>query len=309
MKKIFCVTLSCMFIFLSACSKTSEGETEEKLSEEFTYEQTSELIDNSGQKYYNVNSWVRKPELDFHDTQNNLIEAYCPNQDFERGIYSLLDSLNNKAVIINVPNGTKKIEDYASHGMSIGKNGKLPIIQNDEIVDYYNNMDFAIMSGLLYGVIGESTSFEFDPDNYRTIISNHTRCRCDVLPFSAALYEDFFECDMSFQLDIYGVSKEYFNDKLGTYTYSPTQYEEYCKGIEEDYKSFDHLSSYNLDESGVYYIDFTQYNDAYEDYYIVATDTSEENFTYFIYGSGGYIVEDENAYQKWREDNKDKFIN
>lgn len=96
---------------------------------------------------------------------------------------------------------------------------------------------------------------------------------------------------------------------MGTYTYSWTQYEEYCKGIEEDYKSFDHLSSYNLDESGVYYIDFTQYNDAYEDYYIVATDTSEENITYFIYGSGGYIVEDENAYQKWREDNKDKFIN
>ncbi|SEF78140.1 hypothetical protein [Lachnospira multipara] len=310
MNKIFCITLSCMFIFLSACSKTSEGETEEKLSEEFTYEQTSELIDNSGQKYYNVNSWVRITELDFYNTQNNLIEAYYPNQYFESGVDSLLDSFDNKPVIINVPNGTKKKEEYASHGVLFAKNGKLPIIQNDEIVDYYNNnSDFAIMSGILYGVNGESTSFELNPDNYKTKITNHTRCRCDVLPFSAALYEDFFECDMSFQLDIYGVSKEYFNDKLGTYTYSSTQYEEYCKGIEEDYKSFDHLSSYNLDESGVYYIDFTQYNDAYEDYYIVAKDTSEENFTYFIYGSGGYIVEDENAYQKWKEDNKDKFIN
>ena len=310
MKKILCTTLSLMLMFLSACNKTSESETEEKLSEEFTYEQTSELIDNSGQKYYNVNSWVRIPELDFYNTQNNLIEAYYPNQYFERGVDSLLDSFDNKPVIINVPNGTKKKEEYASHGVLFVKNGKLPIIQNDEIVDYYNNnLDFAIMSGLLYGVIGESTSFEFNPDNYRTIITNHTRCRCDVLSFSAALYEDFFECDMSFQLDIYGVSKEYFNDKLGTYTYSGTQYEEYCKGIEEDYKSFDHLSSYNLDESGVYYIDFTQYNDAYEDYYLVMTDKSVDNITYNIYGSGGYIMEDENAYQKWREDNKDKFIN
>ncbi|WP_027437818.1 hypothetical protein [Lachnospira multipara] len=309
MKKILCTTLSLMLLFLTACSKTSESETEEKLSEEFTYEQTSELIDNSGQKYYNVNSWVRIPELDFHDTQNNLIEAYFPNQYFESGVDSLLDSFDNKPVIINVPNGTKKKEEYASQGVLFVKNGKLPIIQNDEIVDYYNNMNSAIMSCILYGVVGESTSFEFNPDNYRTIITNHTRCRCDVLPFSAALYEDFFECDMSFQLDIYGVSKEYFNDKLGTYTYSSIQYEEYCKGIEEDYKSFDHLSSYNLDESGVYYIDFTQYNDAYEDYYLVMTDKSVDNITYNIYGSGGYIVEDENAYQKWREDNKDKFIN
>lgn len=309
MKKIFCVTLSCMFIFLSACSKTSEGETEEKLSEEFTYEQTSELIDTSGQKYYNVNSWVRKPELDFHDTQNNLIEAYYPNQDFESGIDTILDEINSVNVSIKTPIGTDMIKDYSCDGLFFCKNSKIPIIQNNEIIDYYY-IDFeAISSGLLYGDVSKDSSSVFDPDNYMTNIINHTRCRCDVLPFSAALYEDFFECDMSFQLDIYGVSKEYFNDKLGTYTYSWTQYEEYCKGIEEDYKSFDHLSSYNLDESGVYYIDFTQYNDAYEDYYIVATDTSEENFTYFICGSGGYIVEDENAYQKWREDNKDKFIN
>ncbi|WP_027432274.1 hypothetical protein [Lachnospira multipara] len=309
MKKILCTTLSLMLMFLTACSKTSESETEEKLSEEFTYEQTSELIDTSGQKYYNVNSWVRKPELDFYNKQNNMIEAYYPNQYFESGVYSILDSLDNKGMIINVPNGTKKIENYDSHGMSFGKNSKIPIIQNNEIIDYYYIDNEAISSGLLYGDVSKDSPSVFDPDNYMTNIINHTRCRCDVLPFSAALYEDFFECDMSFQLDIYGVSKEYFNDKLGTYTYSWAQYEEYCKGIEEDYKSFDHLSSYNLDESGVYYIDFTQYNDTYEDYYIVVTDTSEENFTYFIYGQKGYMVNDANAYQKWKEDNKDKFIN
>lgn len=309
MKKIFCVTLSCMFIFLSACNKTSEGETEEKLSEEFTYEQTSELIDTSGQKYYNVNSWVRKSELDFHDTHNNLIEVYYPNQDFESGINTILDEINSVNVSVKTPIGTDMIKDYSCGELFFFKSSKIPIIQNNEIIDYYY-IDFeAISSGLLYGDVSKDSPSVFDPDNYRTIISNHTRCRCDVLPFSAALYEDFFECNMSFQFDIYGVSKEYFNDKLGTYTYSLIQYEEYYKGIEEDYKSFDHLSSYNLDESGVYYIDFTQYNDVYEDYYIVVTDTSEENITYLLDGHNGYKVNDANAYQKWKEDNKDKFIN
>lgn len=309
MKKIFCVTLSCMFIFLSACSKTNEGETEEKLSEEITYEQKSELIDTSGQKYYNVNSWVRKSELDFHDTLNNLIEAYYPNQDFESGIYTILDEINSVNVSIKAPIGTNKIKDYSCNGLFFFKSSKIPIIQNNEIIDYYYIDKEAISSGLLYGDVSKDSPSVFDPDNNMINIINHTRCRCDVLPFSAALYEDFFECDMSFQLDIYGVSKEYFNDKLGTYTYSSTQYDKYCKGIEVAYKSFDHLSSYNLDESGVYYIDFTQYNNEYEDYYIVVTDTSEENFTYLLDGQNGYMVNDANAYQKWKEDNKDKFIN
>ena len=100
-------------MFLSACSKTSESETEEKLSEEFTYEQTSELIDTSGQKYYNVNSWVRKPELDFYNKQNNRIEAYYPNQDFESGINTILDEINSVNVSIKTPIGTDMIKDYS----------------------------------------------------------------------------------------------------------------------------------------------------------------------------------------------------
>ena len=99
---------------------------------------------------------------------------------------------------------------------------------------------------------------------------------CDVLAFSAALYEEFFGNDIVVEMEVYGITYDYYNQTMGTYDYSSEQYDEYEKTVENDYSEFDKLISYTIENSGVYYIDFTEFdNDKYEDYYCVLTNKSE----------------------------------
>ena len=80
---------------------------------------------------------------------------------------------------------------------------------------------------------------------------------------------------------------------------------------ENNYSDCDKLASREIDKSGVYYMDYSEYNkdNRYKQLFIVAEfDEMPVDYAVVINDAMNYNISNSQDYAKWKEDNKDKFI-
>ncbi len=140
-----------------------------------------------------------------------------------------------------------------------------------------------------------------------------TMADVDVAAYSFALYEDFKDYGGPVcTVEVYGIPQSLFKEKLGKKFYSKKFFDFYDKLEKDNLESCELLATKKITETGVYYIDYSEFSKkAQYGNYIVKYTFSEKpryNWVYTI-NVGRYNINDEAKYTSWKKEHADMFIN
>lgn len=135
----------------------------------------------------------------------------------------------------------------------------------------------------------------------------------DVQAVSFALYESFYETIPDLTVNVYGISYSTWNKYMPEDdVYSFNDNKAMMSALaENNYSDCDKLASKEIDKSGVYYMDYSEYNkdNKYKQLFIVAEfDDMPVDYAVVINDAMNYNISKTEDYAKWKENNKDKFI-
>ena len=297
-------TLICLafLLLLSGCDNKNEQVSDEKISVPETLEQISSTNGKTTRDYGNKNMlegfWVKE-----NVSGGDKWYKYIPMLPEKlAGIYDFEDGELNKSmksyITYNCPEGTKdsKIEAAGTYSgyytiPQLGLNANPKDEESEEL-----------------GVMRSTTSFAFGQgdDNQNTLFSYDVGC------ITFALYKELYKDFPKIKMQIYGATEEQMTKELGDLsTWSSTDYSEYIKKCKEnDYKDFKLLSEKEITDSGIFYIDYHSMSEEYNymQYFIVLRFSESAACGYYMNGQCTYNIEDVQAYNIWKQENKGKYI-
>ena len=311
MKKIILVIVALIFMFtVSACSGKKDVVSDESsdllAKPEVTQASTKESESVNG------NSGTDETRK-YEKIQYGEDEIYFPiikESDKIRGVQYLYDAYyaENMDVYksINRPDGTSSVEGNMQLSCCAGALPDFAVI-TDEMIDTKNELIKKRVSEAYTRTTEGGAYNRAQKAKYQ--INNNV----DVQAVSFALYESFYETIPNLTVNVYGISSSTWNKYLPEDDiYSYNDFTDMMSALaENNYSDCDKLASREIDKSGVYYMDYSEYNkdNRYKQLLIVAEfDEMPVDYAVVINDAMNYNISKREDYAKWKENNKDKFI-
>lgn len=314
-KKRNCAVFLLVICCLSGCGKNSQPVEDEILTEP-EYETRSVVQENKTVQVYD--GWER---MDSPFKDDGVLYVYYPHVENKiKGVSYIEDSYDlhfdfEAFKNINCPVGCKSIKHKAEGcesqwnfqpelegAFTEGKN-------NNPLIDIREG---EILSGLGNNIVNNVLD--------ETAVDEYEILRQDVQAVSFAIYEDFFESIPELTVKLYGISVTLWEEELGnTMKFSSKQSREfkkkYCGTYENQYQDnnldkFDLLAEKKIEKTGVYYIDYKDLHEKgeYAQILIVLNFDKEMPYIYRMCGDGIYEISDKAAYDEWKKNHMDYFI-
>ena len=259
----------------------------------------------------------------YEKIQYGIYEIYFPiikESDKIRGVQYLYDACfesDSKNLrmyqSINRPDGTSSVEGNMQLSCCAGALPDFAVI-TDEMINKRNEM-IDTKNELIKKRVSEAYTRTTEGRAYNRAqktkyqINNNV----DVQAVSFALYESFYETIPNLTVNVYGISSSTWNKYLlEDDIYSYNDFTDMMSALaENNYSDCDKLASREIDKSGVYYMDYSEYNkdNRYKQLLIVAEfDEMPVDYAVVINDAMNYNISKPEDYAKWKENNKDKFI-
>ena len=263
----------------------------------------------------------------YEKIQYGIYELYFPiikESDKIRGVEYLYDAYFAENVnvhkSINRPEGTSSVEGNTQLSCCAAALPEFAVdseekqITRDEMAESKNELIKTRVASA-YRESDEETnvSYERDEEADRNKKMKHEFKHVDVQAVSFALYESFYETIPNLTVNVYGISSSTWNKYLlEDDIYSYNDFTDMMSALaENNYSDCDKLASREIDKSGVYYMDYSEYNkdNRYKQLLIVAEfDEMPVDYAVVINDAMNYNISKPEDYAKWKENNKDKFI-
>ena len=221
---------------------------------------------------------------------------------------------------INRPEGTSSVEGNTQLSCCAAALPEFAVdseekqITRDEMAESKNELIKTRVASA-YRESDEETnvSYERDEEADRNKKMKHEFKHVDVQAVSFALYESFYETIPNLTVNVYGMSYSTWNKYMPEDdVYSINDTKAMMSALaENNYSDCDKLASRKIDKSGVYYMDYSEYNkdNRYKQLFIVAEfDEMPVDYAVAINDDMNYNISNPQDYAKWKENNKDKFI-
>ena len=221
---------------------------------------------------------------------------------------------------INRPEGTSSVEGNtklsccAAAFPEFAVDSEVKQITRDEMAESKNELiKTRVASSYRESDEETNVSYERDEEADRNKKMKHEFKHVDVQAVSFALYESFYETIPNLTVNVYGMSYSTWNKYMPEDdVYSINDTKAMMSALaENNYSDCDKLASRKIDKSGVYYMDYSEYNkdNRYKQLFIVAEfDEMPVDYAVAINDDMNYNISNSQDYAKWKEDNKDKFI-
>ena len=257
----------------------------------------------------------------YEKIQYGIYELYFPiikESDKIRGVEYLYDAYFAENVnvhkSINRPEGTSSVEGNTQLSCCAAAFPEFAVdseekqITRDEMAESKNELIKTRVASA-YRESDEETNISYE----RNKKMKHEFKHVDVQAVSFALYESFYETIPNLTVNVYGMSYSTWNKYMpedDVYSINDTK-AMMTALAENNYSDCDKLASRKIDKSGVYYMDYSEYNkdNIYKQLFIVAEfDEMPIDYAVAINDDMNYNISNSQDYAKWKEDNKDKFI-
>ena len=262
----------------------------------------------------------------YEKIQYGIYEIYFPiikESDKIRGVqylydaYFEIDSKNLRMYqSINRPDGTSSVEGNmqlsccAAAFPEFAVDSEEKEITRDGMAESKNEL---IKTRVARAYREENEGYARDEEADRNKKMKNEFKHVDVQAVSFALYESFYETIPNLTVNVYGMSYSTWNKYMpedDVYSYNDS--EAMMSALaENNYSDCDKLASREIDKSGVYYMDYSEYNkdNRYKQLFIVAEfDEMPVDYAVVINDAMNYNISKPEDYAKWKENNKDKFI-
>ena len=308
MKKILFITASLLsWICLLSCGSKKEAENEEMTEPEYETSSVTAAVLETEDKV--VDGWLIMPR-EFDGKTEYIYAPYIENKI--KGVSYWDDIYDNSFDIyafmrINTPDGCEFIKPKAMRG-EVECSYQPNLGYNDydaEREERKNELQYVIEGNTIYGDTSEIVASN---EQEKNVLIEH-----DVWVMSCALYEDFFEKIPGLTVKVYGIERDYWESRLGSdVTYSRNAYDEMLETAQENnFADFKLLASKQVSETGVYYIDYRDFEaegDFVEHIIVLEFDKAQE-YTFYVLSPSGYNISDEQKYNEWKQNNRESFIN
>lgn len=189
-------------------------------------------------------------------------------------------------------------------------------INRPEGTEYTDVVDFGIAYFGFVGTTGKCNSlFRWDLCNNLSFEKNRYEVKkgCDVGCITVALYEDVYEIIPKVTIQIYGMKPDIklFNEKYTDEDAARAELQKLYANFEnDDFSAGVLLDEMSVPGTGVYYIDYTELNKIgkYEQYICVVRFSESMDYSYLINGAGTYYITDRAAFEQWKNEHKDQFL-
>lgn len=306
MKKIIIGGIFTIGLLISGCggnSTGSEAVSTETMTEPM-YETHNIITDESDSQKETKDGYL---EIKVSDVKIYVpyIENKIPGVAYLEDNYEyaneskLLDSYRR----INKPDGTSESILKAGHEMNFAH------IPAPEVADYEEfSHDTSCMSQAFSDYANTNSE---SPEG--GLVQKYEMATYDIQAISVCLYEDFYESVPQLTISVYGITDELWNKYLGSEDYysSNQKADMFADLKKSNYEQCDKIAEKKISESGIYYMDFTEYNQIkdYKQYIVVCNmDEYDSEYGFFIKSAFNYDISDINVYNKWKDDNKNKYI-
>ena len=259
----------------------------------------------------------------YEKIQYGIYELYFPiikESDKIRGVEYLYDAYFAENVnvhkSINRPEGTSSVEGNTQLSCCAAALPEFAVdseekqITRDEMAESKNEL-IKTRVAEAYREVNEGYAIDEEPDRNKKMKNEFKHV--DVQAVSFALYESFYETIPNLTVNVYGMSYSTWNKYMpedDVYSYNDSK-AMMSALAENNYSDCDKLASREIDKSGVYYMDYSEYNkdNRYKQLFIVAEfDEMPVDYAVAINDDMNYNISKPEDYAKWKENNKDKFI-
>lgn len=308
MRKILFIAASLLSsVCLLSCGSRKEAENEEMTEPEYETSSVTAAVLETEDKV--VDGWLIMPRK-FDGKTEYIYAPYIENKikgvSYWDDIYD--DSFDLYAFMrVNTPEGCEFIKPKAMGG-EVECSYQPNLGYNDydaEREERKNELQYVIEGNTIYGDTSEIVASN---EQEKHVLIDH-----DVWVMSCALYEDFFEEIPGLTVKVYGIEREYWESRLGSdMTYLRNAYDEMFETAQENnFEDFKLLASKQVSETGVYYIDYRDFEaegDFVEHIIVLEFDKAQE-YTFYVLSPSGYNISDEQKYNEWKQSNRESFIN
>lgn len=308
MRKILFIAASLLSsVCLISCGSKKEAENEEMTEPEYETSSVTAAVLETEDKV--VDGWLIMPRK-FDGKTEYIYAPYIENKikgvSYWDDIYD--DSFDLYAFMrVNTPEGCEFIKPKAMGG-EVECSYQPNLGYNDydaEREERKNELQYVIEGNTIYGDTSEIVASN---EQEKHVLIDH-----DVWVMSCALYEDFFEEIPGLTVKVYGIEREYWESRLGSdMTYLRNAYDEMFETAQENnFEDFKLLASKQVSETGVYYIDYRDFEaegDFVEHIIVLEFDKAQE-YTFYVLSPSGYNISDEQKYNEWKQSNRESFIN
>ncbi len=319
-KLLLTMTLLGTVFTVSACSGNKDVVSDES-SELLAKPEVTQAATKEGESF-NDNSETDETGK-YEKIQYGIYELYFPiikESDKIRGVQYLYDAYyaENMDVYksINRPDGTSSVEGnmqlscYAAPFPEFAVDSEEKQITRDEMAESKKEL-IKTRVAEAYREENEGYARDEEPDINKKIKNEFKHV--DVQAVSFALYESFYETIPNLTVNVYGMSYSTWNKYMPEDdVYSINDSKAMMSALaENNYSDCDKLASREIDKSGVYYMDYSEYNkdNRYKQLFIVAEfDEMPVDYAVAINDDMNYNISKPEDYAKWKENNKDKFI-
>ena len=323
-KLLLTMTLLGTVFTVSACSGNKDVVSDES-SELLAKPEVTQAATKEGENF-NDNSETDETGK-YEKIQYGIYELYFPiikESDKIRGVEYLYDAYFAENVnvhkSINRPEGTSSVEGNTQLSCCAAAFPEFAVdseekqITRDEMAESKNEL-IKTRVARAYRESDEETnvSYERDEEPDRNKKMKNEFKHVDVQAVSFALYESFYETIPNLTVNVYGMSYSTWNKYMPEDdVYSINDSKAMMTALaENNYSDCDKLASRKIDKSGVYYMDYSEYNkdNRYKQLFIVAEfDEMPIDYAVAINDDMNYNISNSQDYAKWKENNKDKFI-
>ena len=319
-KLLLTMTLLGVMFTVSACSGNKDAALDES-SELLANPEVTQAATKEGESFNNNSETDETGK--YEKIQYGIYELYFPiikESDKIRGVQYLYDAYyaENMDVYksINRPDGTSSVEGnmqlscYAAPFPEFAVDSEEKQITRDEMAESKKEL-IKTRVAEAYREENEGYARDEEPDINKKIKNEFKHV--DVQAVSFALYESFYETIPNLTVNVYGISSSTWNKYLlEDDIYSYNDFTDMMSALaENNYSDCDKLASREIDKSGVYYMDYSEYNkdNRYKQLLIVAEfDEMPVDYAVVINDAMNYNISKPEDYAKWKENNKDKFI-
>lgn len=305
-KKTIVALYVLMSVMTSACGKTN-GSAEETLAEpDYILQEYETSTSDTGDTI--INGFYRV------ENENPKVTLFIPYVENKKsGVFYLDDHSVNKKInslykqneLNNTPTGT---------ALQRSSNCNTPFIEACTVPDfarkYYKTgetaPDWNLSDMASYAFVYSAENAGESKSTSKTMITE------DVCAFSVAMYEEVYDEIPTMKVSVYGIPKSLFKDKFGK-TFGSKEFLNYKDTLKKNnYKSCDLLCTKDINQTGVYYIDYTQLNKK-GDYINYIIDYHFENIGEKVYllteKSGGYNITNNELFNQWKTEHAEQLIN
>lgn len=305
MKKIAVFLCFVLAITLSSCGKKNSQEEEMIVNPEYILKdyETSASEDGSlvVNGYHMLESEMPKVTLFYPKVENKkdgvryIDDMYYNNQNKRRKDFSLT----------NRPEGTTSLDNVVGYNSIYGfRNFSGNIIPEFAQKYYDSDVPNWISEDRSEGLFGYSG--DEDKSTSDTLVD------ADVGAISVALYEDFYGYSPTMTVKIYGIPNSLIKDEFGKKFGHEKYFEFEDKLKKNSCKSCTYLCEKQINETGVYYIDFEALSEKDEFVsYIISFHIEGINdyYSYLASPVGCYNITDKNDYEQWKKEHSEQLIN